>query len=410
MPRRGRPTTEITLSPDERRTLERWARRHSSSQALALRCRIVLACAEGRTNTEIAVDLGVNQVTVSKWRHRFGADRLDGLMDAPRPGAARTISDEVVEAVVVETLETAPPDATHWSTRSLAAKHGISRQTVSEIWRAFGLKPWRQDSFKVSPDPQLVEKIRDLVALYMNPPVAAVVFAVDEKPQIQALDRTAPTLPMLPTTPERATHDYERNGTCDLFAALNMATGTVITDIRSTHTSADFVAFLNKVNRNVPDGLDVHVILDNLSAHKTPLVHRWLLWHRRFHFHFTPTYGSWMNLVWGAGSLLSRRKSSNVRPTAASRRSRQTSRPGPLPGTRTRSPSSGTRPPRRSSNDSPATAPPSIATSMPDVPIFMALQPDGTLGDQTDRILVLIGPDTPASPPASAVSLRVRHD
>jgi len=297
MPPRGRPTTEITLSPDERRTLERWARRHSSSQALALRCRIVLACAEGRTNTEIAVDLGVNQVTVSKWRHRFGADRLDGLMDAPRPGAARTISDEVVEAVVVETLETAPPDATHWSTRSLAAKHGISRQTVSEIWRAFGLKPWRQDSFKVSPDPQLVEKIRDLVALYMNPPVAAVVFAVDEKPQIQALDRTAPTLPMLPTTPERATHDYERNGTCDLFAALNMATGTVITDIRSTHTSADFVAFLNKVNRNVPDGLDVHVILDNLSAHKTPLVHRWLLRHRRFHFHFTPTYGSWMNLV-----------------------------------------------------------------------------------------------------------------
>lgn len=201
MPRRGRPTTEITLSPDERRTLERWARRHSSSQALALRCRIVLACAEGRTNTEIAVDLGVNQVTVSKWRHRFGADRLDGLMDAPRPGAARTISDEVVEAVVVETLETAPPDATHWSTRSLAAKHGISRQTVSEIWRAFGLKPWRQDSFKVSPDPQLVEKIRDLVALYMNPPVAAVVFAVDEKPQIQALDRTAPTLPMLPPHP-----------------------------------------------------------------------------------------------------------------------------------------------------------------------------------------------------------------
>jgi transposase len=339
----------------------------------------VLACAEGRTNTEIAVDLGVNQVTVSKWRHRFGADRLDGLMDAPRPGAARTISDEVVEAVVVETLETAPPDATHWSTRSLAAKHGISRQTVSEIWRAFGLKPWRQDSFKVSPDPQLVEKIRDLVALYMNPPVAAVVFAVDEKPQIQALDRTAPTLPMLPTTPERATHDYERNGTCDLFAALNMATGTVITDIRSTHTSADFVAFLNKVNRNVPDGLDVHVILDNLSAHKTPLVHRWLLRHRRFHFHFTPTYGSWMNLVWSAGSLLSRRKSSNVRPTAASRRSRRISSRGRPPGTRTRSPSSGTRPRRRSSNDSPDTAPPSIATSMPDVPIFMALQPDGPL-------------------------------
>jgi len=168
---------------------------------------------------------------------------------------------------------------------------------VSEIWRAFGLKPWQTDSFKVSPDPQLVEKVRDLVGLYLNPPVAAVVFAVDEKPQIQALDRTAPTLPMLPTTPQRATHDYERNGTCDLYAALNVATGTVITDIRSSHTSADFVAFLNKVNRNVPDELDIHVILDNLSAHKTPLVHKWLLRHRRFHFHFTPTYGSWMNLV-----------------------------------------------------------------------------------------------------------------
>ena len=174
---------------------------------------------------------------------------------------------------------------------------GISHQTVAEIWRAFGLKPWRQDSFKVSPDPDLVEKIRDLVALYMNPPVAAMVFVLDEKPQIQALNRTAPTLPMLPTTPQRATHDYERNGTCDLFAALNMATGAVITDIRSSHTSADFIAFLNKVNRNVPDGLDVHVILDNLSTHKTPAVHSWLLRHKRFHFHFTPTYGSWMNMV-----------------------------------------------------------------------------------------------------------------
>ena len=297
MARQGRPTVEISLGAEERRTLERWARRHSSSHALALRCRIVLACAEGRTNTDIAAELGVNQVTVSKWRRRFAAERLDGLVDAPRPGAARRIGDDVVEAVVVETLETAPADATHWSTRSLAAKHGISRQTVSEIWRAFGLKPWRTDGFKVSPDPELVEKIRDLVGLYIDPPVAAVVFALDEKPQIQALDRTAPTLPMLPTTPQRATHDYERNGTCDLFAALNVATGTVITDIRSSHTSKDFVAFLNKVNRSVPDELDVHVILDNLSTHKTPLVHRWLLRHRRFHFHFTPTYGSWMNLV-----------------------------------------------------------------------------------------------------------------
>ena len=297
MARRGRPTVEIKLSGDERKTLQRWARRHSSAQALALRCRIVLACAEGRTNRDIAAELRINPVTVSKWRHRFAAHRLDGLMDAPRPGAARTIGDDVIEAVVVDTLETAPADATHWSTRGLAAKHGISHQTVAEIWRAFGLKPWREDSFKVSPDPDLVDKIRDLVALYLNPPVAAAVFAVDEKPQIQALNRTAPTLPMLPTTPARATHDYERNGTCDLFAALNVATGTVITDIRAKHTSADFVAFLNKVNRTVPAELDVHVILDNLSTHKTPQVQKWLLRHRRFHFHFTPTYGSWMNLV-----------------------------------------------------------------------------------------------------------------
>lgn len=297
MAQRGRPTIEINLSSGERETLERWARRHSSSQALALRCRIVLGCDAGQTNIAISSELGVHVSTVAKWRHRFAAERLDGLVDAPRPGAARRIGDDVVEAVVVDALETTPVDATHWSTRALAAKHGISHQTVAEIWKAFGLKPWREDEFKISPDPQLVEKIRDIVGLYMNPPVAAAVFAVDEKPQIQALNRTAPTLPMLPTTPARATHDYQRNGTCDLFAALNIATGTVITDIRKTHTSDDFIAFLNKVNRNVPAELDVHVVLDNLSAHKTPKVHKWLLRHKRFHFHFTPTYGSWMNLV-----------------------------------------------------------------------------------------------------------------
>lgn len=297
MARAGRPTVVIELSRNERETLERWTRRHSSAQALALRSRIVLGCAEGRTDKDVAAELCVHPVTVSKWRHRFAVDRLDGLVDAPRPGAERSIADDVIEQVVIDTLESAPRDATHWSTRSLAAKHGISHTTVGEIWRAFGLKPWRQDSFKVSPDPDLVEKVRDLVGLYLNPPVAAAVFAVDEKPQIQALNRTAPTLPMLPTTPARATHDYQRNGTCDLFAALEIATGKVITDIRARHTSADFVAFLNKVNRNVPAELDVHVILDNLSAHKTPTVQRWLLRHRRFHLHFTPTYGSWMNLV-----------------------------------------------------------------------------------------------------------------
>lgn len=298
MARRGRPTVEIKLTGDERKTLARWAQRHSSAQALALRCKIVLACAEGtRTHGEIAANLGCSPATVGKWRNRFAVDRLDGLVDAPRPGAARTIGDDVIEAVLIDTLESAPSEDTHWSTRGLAAKHGISKTTVAEVWRAFGLKPWQQDSFKVSPDPDLVEKIRDLVGLYLNPPVAAAVFAIDEKPQIQALNRTAPTLPMLPTTPQRATHDYERNGTCDLFAALEIATGKVITDIRARHTSADFVAFLNKINRNVPKDLDVHVILDNLSAHKSPTVHRWLLRHKRFHLHFTPTYGSWMNLV-----------------------------------------------------------------------------------------------------------------
>ena len=297
MARPGRPTAVIELSDSERETLQRWTRRHSSAQALALRSRIVLACAEGKTNAEVAQACAVNSATVSKWRRRFAADRLEGLVDAPRPGAARTVADATVEAVVVDTLESTPADATHWSTRGLANKHGISKTTVAEIWRAFGLKPWRADSFKVSPDPDLVEKIRDLVGLYLNPPAAAAVFAVDEKPQIQALNRTAPTLPMLPTTPQRATHDYQRHGTVDLFAALDLAQGTVISDIRPSHNQHDFIAFLNKINREVPAGLDVHIILDNLGTHKTPKVQRWLLRHRRFHLHFTPTYGSWMNLV-----------------------------------------------------------------------------------------------------------------
>ncbi len=297
MGRRGRPTPLIELSETERETLERWVRRHSSGQALALRSRIVLACAAGLSNTEIAARQRVNPATVSKWRHQFVADRLQGLGDAPRPGAQRTIPDATIESVLVDTLESTPGADTHWSTRGMAAKHGISKTTVAEIWRAFGLKPWQQDSFKVSPDPDLIEKVRDLVGLYMNPPDAAAVFAVDEKPQIQALNRTAPTLPMLPTTPQRATHDYQRNGTVDLFAALDIARGTVISAIRPSHNQDDFIAFLNKINREVPAGLDVHIILDNLSTHKTPKVQRWLLRHRRFHMHFTPTYGSWMNLV-----------------------------------------------------------------------------------------------------------------
>lgn len=298
MAKRGRPTVEIVLSAGERKTLQRWARRRSSSQVLALRCRIVLACADpAKGRAEIAAEVGCDPATVTKWRNRFAEHRLDGLADAPRPGGVRKITDEKVEAVVVDTLENAPDDATHWSTRSMARRHGISNERVAAIWKAFGLRPWAQDEFKISPDPQLVEKIRDIVGLYMDPPLAAAVFAVDEKPQIQALNRTAPTLPMLPTTPERATHDYVRHGTCDLFAALDVVRGTVITDIRPSHKTEDFIRFLNKINRHVPDELDVHIVLDNLSTHKTPKVHKWLLRHKRFHLHFTPTYGSWMNLV-----------------------------------------------------------------------------------------------------------------
>jgi transposase len=214
-----------------------------------MRCKIVLLCENPElTGAEIAAKVGCNPATVTKWRKRFAESRLDGLIDEPRPGAARTISDDVVEQVVIDTLETTPPDATHWSTRSLAARHGISHQTVAEIWRAFGLKPWEQDEFKISPDPQLVDKIRDIVGLYMNPPVNAAVFAVDEKPQIQALNRTAPMLPMMPTTAQRRSHDYRRNGTIDLFAALDIASGKVISELRPNHTSVQFIKFLNKIN------------------------------------------------------------------------------------------------------------------------------------------------------------------
>ena len=297
MGQRGRPTPTIELSDTERETLQRWVRRHSSAQALAQRSRIVLACAEGATNGEVAADERVHPATVGKWRRRFAADGLEGLCDAPRPGAERTIADETIEALIVDTLESTPGADTHWSTRGLAAKHGISHTTVGEIWRAFGLKPWRQDSFKVSPDPDLVEKIRDLVALYMSPPVAAAVFAIDEKPQIQALNRTAPTLPMLPTTPQRATHDYERNGTTSLFAGLDVATGKVIGECHRRHRHQEFLKFLALVDSKIPPDLEVHLVMDNYGTHKTPKVIRWFARHSRYHMHFTPTSASWLNQV-----------------------------------------------------------------------------------------------------------------
>ena len=295
--RRGRPAVVVELSGEERETLERWARRPKSSQALALRCRIVLAAAEGRYNKEIAAGLGCHPATVAKWRTRFASRRLGGLCDDPRPGPPRTIGDAKVEEVVVRTLESAPRDATHWSTRSMAAAVGISRSSVHSIWRAFGLKPHLVGEFKLSPDPQFVDKVRDVAGLYLNPPEAAVVLCVDEKTGIQALDRTAPILPLMPGTPQRRTHDYRRHGTTNLFAALDAATGNVITSMTPRHRSEEFRKFLNLIDKEVPEGLAVHIVLDNVSTHKTPAIGRWLVRHPRFSFHFTPTYSSWMNLV-----------------------------------------------------------------------------------------------------------------
>jgi len=297
MARRGRPTVQVVLSEGERETLERWARRPKSAQALALRCRIVLAAAEGETNREIAARLGCNPGTVGKWRTRFGERRLDGLHDEPRPGKPRTISDQQVERVIVKTLEETPADATHWSTRSMAKATGMSQSAISRIWRAFGLKPHLTESFKLSPDPLFIEKVRDIVGLYLNPPEAAVVLCVDEKSQIQALDRTAPILPLRPGTPERRTHDYRRFGTTNLYAALDLASGNVIADLSARHRAAEFRRFLNLIDKSVPAELDVHVIVDNSSTHKTPAIQRWLLRHPRFSFHFTPSHASWLNLV-----------------------------------------------------------------------------------------------------------------
>jgi transposase len=287
----------LVLTDEERDQLERWARRPKSAQALALRCRIVLAAAGGASNTAVAAELGIALSTVRKWRSRFVAERLDGLSDEPRPGAPRSIGDDDVEALIVRTLEETPPDATHWSTRSMAKATGMSQSAVSRIWRAFGLKPHLTETFKLSNDPLFVDKVRDVVGLYLNPPEGALVLCVDEKSQIQALDRTAPVLPLRPGLPERRTHDYVRGGTTNLYAALDVASGMVISDMTDRHRAVEFRRFLNLINRSVPDDLDVHLIVDNVSTHKTPEIHRWLLRHPRFHLHFTPTYSSWINLV-----------------------------------------------------------------------------------------------------------------
>ena len=287
----------VVLSDEEREQLQAWARRPTSAQALALRSRIILACEGDSSNTQIARELGVTRGMVTKWRNRFAVDRLDGLLDEPRPGRPRIVEDAQIEALITATLETAPRNATQWSTRSMAEHLGLSQSMVSRVWRAFGLAPHKQDSWKLSKDPLFVAKVRDVVGLYLNPPERAMVLCVDEKTQIQALNRTAPVFPMLPGTPARASHDYVRHGTSSLYAALDLSTGKVIGALHSRHRATEFLAFLKTIDASVPTDLEVHLVLDNASTHKTPAVKRWLLAHPRFVLHFTPTSSSWLNLV-----------------------------------------------------------------------------------------------------------------
>jgi len=295
--RTGRPIPPLTLTDDERATLDRWARRPTTAQALAERARVILGCAAGKSNTGVARALQLTKQTVGKWRSRFLTKRLDGLLDEPRPGAPRRIGDADVERVMRLTLETTPRDATHWSTRAMARRCGLSQTAISRIWRAFALQPHRVETFKLSKDPLFIEKVRDIVGLYLNPPDKALVLCVDEKAQIQALDRTQPVLPMRPGQVERRTHDYTRYGTTSLFAALNVNTGAVIGEFHRRHRAKEFRKFLDTIEAAVPPALEVHLIADNYGTHKTPLIHRWLARHPRFHVHFTPTGASWINLV-----------------------------------------------------------------------------------------------------------------
>jgi transposase len=295
----GRPKVELILTETERESLQRWSRRPKSSQFLALRSRIILACGRGSSNTQVAKELSVSKPTVGKWRSRFVVRRLDGLLDEPRPGAPRKISDADVERVVTQTLETKPTHATHWSTRGMAKTSGLSQTAVSRIWRAFALQPHRTETFKLSTDPLFVEKVRDVVGLYVSPPEKAIVLCVDEKSQVQALDRTQPLLPLEPGRPERHTHDYARHGTTSLFAALNVATGQVLGRCHQRHRQQEFLKFLDLIDQTIPaePGVEIHLVMDNYATHKAPRVKRWFAKRPRFQVHFTPTSASWLNQV-----------------------------------------------------------------------------------------------------------------
>lgn len=304
----GRPTKPIVLSKEERDKLQEWARRPKTAQRLAVRARIVLGCADGMENRQVARQLRITDQTVCKWRERFRSARLEGLADEPRPGAPRTVKDAQVEALITRTLETTPAEGTHWSTRTMAKATGLSQSAVSRIWRAFSLQPHRVETFKLSSDPFFVEKVRDIVGLYLDPPERALVLCVDEKSQVQALDRTRPVLPLRPGVPARQTHDYIRNGTTSLFAALDVATGKVIGACHRRHRHQEFLRFLERIEENVPAELDVHLVMDNYGTHKMAKVKRWFARHPRYHVHFTPTSASWLNQVERFFGLLTDRR------------------------------------------------------------------------------------------------------
>ena len=308
MRERGRPKAVLELTEVDREILAGYRRRRKTGQGLAVRSAIVLSCARGLDNNVVAARLSVSPRTVGKWRSRFIALGIDGLLDEPRPGAPRKVSDKKVEQVVTLTLESKPKGATHWSTRQMAKRSGLSPMTVSRIWRSFGLQPHRSETFKLSNDPLLVEKVRDVVGLYLNPPERALVLCVDEKSQIQALDRTQPVLPMQPGQAERRTHDYRRHGTTSLFAALDVASGTVIGQLHRRHRSVEFRKFLNTIDATVPEDLEIHLVMDNYRTHKSPIIRNWFAKRPRYHVHFTPTYGSWINQVERWFSLLTQRQ------------------------------------------------------------------------------------------------------
>jgi len=295
--RTGRPKTPLTVSREEREQLESLVSSRSLPHGLVRRARIVLMAAEGMTNSAIAQKVGVSAVTVGKWRKRYLQQGLQGLHDELRPGRPRSISDEQVAVLIRKTLKTKPKDGTHWTVRSIAAETDLSKSTVHRIWRAFGLQPHRQRHFKLSTDPFFVEKVRDIVGLYLNPPDKAMVLCVDEKSQIQALDRTQPLLPLGLGYAEGVTHDYVRHGTTTLFAALDIATGKVLGQCKRRHRHQEFLQFLRQIDANVPEDLDIHLVIDNYATHKHPKVKRWLAARPRYHVHFTPTYASWLNQV-----------------------------------------------------------------------------------------------------------------